>query len=117
MDMFEIINQQVKEWFEKQNKQLISSSDMIPGWHHWEICDGKYVTTLYIKYDPNGALWIMQEVLGETGLGYLAIPCSELIYEISNPEFPENMFQDIERIIQDKRLQVPIIDRSKEKPW
>lgn len=85
-DLVEAITQEAKEWFERQ---FIGTHRPMLQCYCWEIHgSGGFVTIFYVRYlKRNGTFHISYDALGDRKYG---------IYEIANPAFPENLFQDLE---------------------
>lgn len=87
-NLLEAITHQAKAWFEKRKMRVTAATSSITGRHYWDIYNdiSKASFVFYVGYFPDS--------------GQFAISLEACInhYELADPEFPENMFQDIEKI-------------------
>lgn len=82
--MLEIIALHAKEWFAKRGTTLIVHIDKKQVGHTWII----YNTTIHVRFSLAGSFRIIYGTYWTSGTDY----------ELADPEFPENMLQDVEEI-------------------
>lgn len=94
----EAVIEQAQEWFEKRGRRISASGGKtpsyrgvpFPGQECWEIHSGRHhCAVFFVKYFPSDGIF---RVNGINKAWHTQA------YEISDPAFPENMFQYIEKI-------------------
>lgn len=102
-DVLEIVAQRIKEWVDKRVKDIVAPSSevlfskVVTGVYRLTIRTGNRGSTLFFRYNPDYGTFQTS-----SGIALHSSPSVfTAIYEVADPQFPENMLQDLEEQIID----------------